>query len=249
MKNYSRDVSFESDNLSLYFTRDSTYSNHNFDYTDEPLTTVLTQSNNLSHSQENLDFSENNVSESDKMKFFSEKKISVYNTTTASDSNIQKDPQVTNNVDCCNCKKNHCLKLYCSCFKKLGFCSDQCKCNNCLNTTKFNQARNFVIQKTKIISQNAFNKFVFYKNNEILRNGCKCKKGCHNNYCECKKNKKNCSSICRCSDLCCNSPIVINKEEIKTIYKHHPRKKKKITINFFDMEKDPNHKKIVFDNY
>ena len=34
---------------------------------------------------------------------------------------------------CCNCKKSHCLKLYCECFVNKTFCSG-CNCISCLNT-------------------------------------------------------------------------------------------------------------------
>jgi protein lin-54 len=33
---------------------------------------------------------------------------------------------------CCNCKKSHCLKLYCDCFSR-GFVCEGCNCINCKN--------------------------------------------------------------------------------------------------------------------
>jgi hypothetical protein len=35
----------------------------------------------------------------------------------------------------CNCKNSQCLKLYCECFSKLGFCDPEiCSCKRCANT-------------------------------------------------------------------------------------------------------------------
>jgi len=33
----------------------------------------------------------------------------------------------------CNCKRSRCLKLYCECFQKQHFCSNQCNCHECGN--------------------------------------------------------------------------------------------------------------------
>ena len=33
----------------------------------------------------------------------------------------------------CNCKKSRCLKKYCDCFYVQAYCSEWCKCRNCLN--------------------------------------------------------------------------------------------------------------------
>mmetsp|Transcript_18087 Transcript_18087/g.37564 ORF Transcript_18087/g.37564 Transcript_18087/m.37564 type:complete len:142 (+) Transcript_18087:473-898(+) len=37
----------------------------------------------------------------------------------------------------CRCKATKCLKMYCECFSSQGFCSSQCKCTDCKNTTGF----------------------------------------------------------------------------------------------------------------
>ncbi len=151
----------------------------------------------------------------------------------------------------CNCKKSSCLRLHCSCFKELRQCNKNCKCENCLNVEKHQKARKFVIEKTKIITQDAFSsKTITHKGHLIIKIGCRCKKGCKTRYCDCKKYNSKCSSICRCSD-CANDKIPIDREEIIKIFKYHPRKKLKITINF-----DSNNKKkvqlpknIIFESY
>lgn len=48
---------------------------------------------------------------------------------------------------CCNCKKSHCLKLYCECFKSKGYCSDGCYCINCYNKAEFEEEREEAIQQ------------------------------------------------------------------------------------------------------
>ncbi len=48
---------------------------------------------------------------------------------------------------CCNCKKSHCLKLYCECFSNKGFCSG-CNCINCLNTPENEAIREKAMQAT-----------------------------------------------------------------------------------------------------
>lgn len=35
--------------------------------------------------------------------------------------------------DRCQCSRSKCLKLYCECFAKQGFCSPECGCTNCCN--------------------------------------------------------------------------------------------------------------------
>ncbi len=41
----------------------------------------------------------------------------------------------------CNCSRNNCLRLYCQCFKTLGYCSPSCGCINCFNTEDKEEVR------------------------------------------------------------------------------------------------------------
>ena len=153
----------------------------------------------------------------------------------------------------CKCKNSNCLRLHCSCFKILGYCNDNCKCKNCLNSKEFKDARNFVIQKTKIIYKKAFKpKTVNIKEIggvKINTDGCNCEKGCFNNYCGCKKINGSCSPICRCT-YCQNNKIFLSKKEIQKIYKPCSRKKHKLIINFKDYKKfGEDDKNIVFETY
>ena len=48
---------------------------------------------------------------------------------------------------CCNCKKSHCLKLYCECFSNKSYCSG-CNCVSCLNTQENEAQREKAMQAT-----------------------------------------------------------------------------------------------------
>lgn len=48
---------------------------------------------------------------------------------------------------CCNCKKSHCLKLYCQCFINKTYCQG-CHCTNCFNTKDHENIRNEAMQST-----------------------------------------------------------------------------------------------------
>ncbi len=51
----------------------------------------------------------------------------------------------------CNCKKSRCMKLYCDCFKALGYCGEGCSCVGCSNrednAPAVNAARDSIIQR------------------------------------------------------------------------------------------------------
>jgi hypothetical protein len=136
----------------------------------------------------------------------------------------------------CNCKNTNCLRLFCECFRNLGYCSESCRCLNCLNNLKFKKARDFVVNKTQFINKNAFSNKQIEINGEnskniINRDGCNCKKNCDSKYCGCKKFNAKCSNICRCDD-CTNNKIFLDKSNIQKIYKPSSRKKDKIIFEY-----------------
>jgi hypothetical protein len=51
----------------------------------------------------------------------------------------------------CNCKKSRCMKLYCDCFKALGYCGEGCSCVGCSNrednAPAVNSARDSILQR------------------------------------------------------------------------------------------------------
>lgn len=64
-----------------------------------------------------------------------------------SGSLILSEGKVLNRKMCCNCKKSHCLKLYCECFTNKLYCQG-CNCTNCLNTPANSEIREKAMQAT-----------------------------------------------------------------------------------------------------
>ena len=101
----------------------------------------------------------------------------------------------------CNCKNSYCIKLYCECFRKNGYCGKHCTCLNCKNVPS--NAERQKISEAK--SGNKQNSFVFKFNSEkgkgieIIYKGCNCVRSrCNNGYCECFANGSKCQPGCFC---------------------------------------------------
>ena len=144
----------------------------------------------------------------------------------------------------CSCTKTNCIRLKCVCFKELGYCKPSCVCINCLNNKKNDKLRNFVIERTKLISSKAFkNTLVIVKDDKgedtkINANGCKCKTDCSKMYCECRKINGRCSYICKCTQ-CANNKLEMERSKILNVYRRHKRKKHRIFVDYeeqFDSE-------------
>jgi len=60
---------------------------------------------------------------------------------------VLSEGKILNKKMCCNCKKSHCLKLYCECFTSKLYCQG-CNCTNCLNTPANNEIREKAMQAT-----------------------------------------------------------------------------------------------------
>jgi hypothetical protein len=122
----------------------------------------------------------------------------------------------------CRCNMSKCLRLHCRCFKDLEYCMQNCKCTSCYNNLEHEEARAFVISKTKEITPNAFSSKIVAieecEEEKINSEGCNCKKGCNRNYCECFKNNVNCSSLCNCLE-CKNHQHPLKTQIITSISK------------------------------
>lgn len=137
-----------------------------------------------------------------------------------------------NNPNSCTCSKSKCLRLHCKCFGKLGMCGPECVCTNCLNRPEFADARNFVIEKTKMIFPQAFESRITVigeGKEKVNAVGCKCSKGCKKKYCECVKAGVDCSVICKCVE-CANGYRCFDKHTVKKIFKMPVRRKHKLVF-------------------
>ena len=127
----------------------------------------------------------------------------------------------------CNCKNSHCLKLYCECLKRNGYCGKKCTCKNCKNIPKFDNLRGFIISRickgNPIVFQNKISDVM---GRSIFQLGCNCKQNrCLKRYCQCFKNGANCSLLCECAG-CMNNKVELNEEMLKGLIKQRIRYKK-----------------------
>lgn len=92
----------------------------------------------------------------------------------------------------CNCKKSHCLKLYCECLASQKKCTSDCNCVDCHN----------VIHNDEEIKKAL--KLIKKKNPMSLKDSqyainCNCiKSNCLRNYCFCYRRGLQCNSSCKC---------------------------------------------------
>lgn len=167
------------------------------------------------------------------------------------DSRMQKPRRIRKRrFDGCNCKSSNCLRLHCACFKELGYCKPTCRCANCLNRNEFTQARNFTIEKTKLILSSAFvnnepKEVVDINGNpqKVNPKGCSCTTGCSKNYCNCRRIGGKCSHICKCEE-CFNDKVDLSREAIHKVYERKSRKKHKIVI-YYDEKRMSASKSII----
>lgn len=60
---------------------------------------------------------------------------------------LEKGTRQINTSSSCNCRKSHCLKLYCECFKSNKYCN-ACNCISCSNTKSSERERQEAIRST-----------------------------------------------------------------------------------------------------
>lgn len=135
----------------------------------------------------------------------------------------------------CGCKTSHCLRGYCKCLSKRGFCDETCGCIDCFNNTEHKTERDLVLRKTEeILGKSLGQKFKLTKSGDKVNSeGCKCKTGCISKLCACRGNGLGCSSMCRCNS-CKNGFLELEPEEVKRLFQPSLRNKETIVIQTLD---------------
>lgn len=105
----------------------------------------------------------------------------------------------------CSCPKSKCVKLYCECFQAGNFCSKECKCTSCHNTTEESGPsgkRTLAINRILARNPHAFNKDRVVsekKKNDESGVSCRCvKSNCLKLYCDCFQSGQLCGDRCMC---------------------------------------------------
>ena len=89
----------------------------------------------------------------------------------------------------CSCKKTRCLKLYCECFSRKGYCGEGCNCEDCLNMVDSEARSHAIVENAGARDE---------------ERGCNCKKTrCEKKYCACYGAGAQCSRFCQCEN--CNN--------------------------------------------
>lgn len=109
----------------------------------------------------------------------------------------------------CKCRKNGCLRRYCSCFAQAKACGPDCGCTGCKNDGVYRTPVKAAVAKITSKHPQAFEpKFVSSaETGGVARRagvGCSCKaSNCLKRYCQCFAAGCACDGSCRCT-ACCN---------------------------------------------
>lgn len=119
----------------------------------------------------------------------------------------------------CNCRNSKCLKLYCECLRKGGYCDASCNCVDCENH-HYSKVRDDKIKHIEKKNPSAFKPIVSIDDLETVKvhnKGCNCKKNnCLKNYCECHQFGVLCSINCKCLS-CKNTQEHISSNSLRNV--------------------------------
>lgn len=105
----------------------------------------------------------------------------------------------------CKCRKNGCLRRYCSCFAQSKLCGADCGCSGCKNDGTLRTPLKVAVARITSKNPKAFEpKFVESEEQggAVVRTGggCSCRaSNCLKRYCECFAAGAACSSSCKCT--------------------------------------------------
>lgn len=92
-------------------------------------------------------------------------------------------------LDCCNCKKSMCLKLYCECFRNGSYCKRECLCTDCRNLKEYENLRLKAVLKISARNPMAFKPKIDKLSNLVGSETVGAEKAIHTRGCNCKKSK------------------------------------------------------------
>jgi hypothetical protein len=139
----------------------------------EPLTPLMTDKNAMNGGEDskevhNLPFYQLRTSPMQMFNSFSPNEAYLAQTITQKyGKGSQSDSKFVTKKMCCNCKKSHCLKLYCECFVNKAFCSG-CNCCACMNNESNTFIREKAMQSTLDRNPTAFDPKIARDNMSVL---------------------------------------------------------------------------------